>query len=947
MINADKYVRAFERFLVGKPSSDGEWRAFCPLDEDPETSKSPSASLNFEAGVWHCQSRGHGGTIRSLYRTMKNQRGMESPAARKEKGDRSNVVNIDQKKPLPTPEQVEFWHKSLMGSPRAHKYVSEERGLKDETMRKYLIGWDGQRFTIPVYDEDGELVNIRRYNPRARSHKDKMISWGPGHGSGRIYGLEVLKEHDEVLYAEGEWDRLIAMQEGFPAVTDTSGAAVFKPEWARYFKGKTVYFAFDDDKQGDAGAMKATQYMKNVAAGCFRITLGTGIDGGDLTDFFASLGRSADDLWQLHDEATPLWLPEEKHVVPVIGRPVTVEESQNVNYAEPLELTVMIVGKQTPAFIAPKRLTGTCGMNAGAVCNLCPLMVNDGKLTKDIEPDDEKLLHFVNVGEARKRELYSEITGAMCKKFVDFDVEQSFNIEELVVTPSLDYRSEDTETPIQRRVFNVGTYSTPINQTVKIIGKQVAESQTQRGTFMGWHLQTVNTDLEEFQMTPRIMQQLKRFQVKEGQTPLDKCMEIARDMASNVTHIYGRPMLHVAYDLVWHSVTQFDFDNKPVRKGWLEALIIGDTRTGKSEAVTHLRRHYGAGVIKSCEGASFAGLVGGAQNVPGAKSGWIVTWGVLPLNDRRLVVLDEMSGLMAVKERNILGDMSSVRSEGKAVISKIVSDETSSRTRIIWLSNPADGTRIADLPGSALRAIKQLIRNPEDIARLDFAMAVANNEVDANVINSTEHKPVRHRYTSDACHNLIMWAWSRKKEQVIWGRGTEQVVYDAAINMGQRYVSDPPLVQVENIRMKIARLAVAIAARTFSCSKNGDKIWVRRSHVESAVQFLDEVYSSEAMGYMRSSRRVLVTRQEAQDSKGKVRQFLKGEPHVLAAVRAIGAETFRSRDFEEQAALTKDEANLVMRSLTEWRMISREARGAVRFEPAMTEVLRELEDSGY
>lgn len=948
MRNADKYVRAFERFLVGKPSSDGEWRAFCPLDEDPETSKSPSASLNFEAGVWHCQSQGHGGTIRSLYRTMREQRGMTSPATRKVRGDNSNVVPIDKKqKPLPTAEQVEFWHKTLMGSQRAHKYVSEERGLTDETMRKYLVGWDGQRFTIPIYDEDGELVNVRRYNPRARSHKDKMISWGPGHGSGRIYGLEVLAEHDEVLYAEGEWDRLVGMQAGFPTVTDTSGAAVFKPEWARHFKGKTIYFGFDDDKQGDAGAMKATQYLKAVAAGCHRIKLNTGIEGGDITDFFVKLDRSADDLWQLFDEATPLWLPEAKHEVPASGRPVTVEESQNVSYAEPLELTVMVVGKQTPAFIAPKRIEATCGMNAGAVCNMCPLMVNDGKVAVEVQPDDEQLLKFVNIGDTRAKELYGDITGAMCKKFVDFDIIQSYNIEELVVTPSLDYRSEDTETPIQRRVFNVGTYSTPINQTVKIVGKQVAESQTQRGTFMGWSLTSVNTDLEEFSMTPRIMTQLKRFQVKEGQTPLDKCMEIARDMASNVTHIYGRPLMHVAYDLVWHSVTQFDFDSKPVRKGWLEALIIGDTRTGKSEAVTHLRRHYGAGVIKSCEGASFAGLVGGAQNIPGARSGWMVTWGVLPLNDRRLVVLDEMSGLMAVKERNILGDMSSVRSEGKAVISKIVQDETSARTRIIWLSNPADGTRIADLPGSALRAIKKLIHNPEDIARLDFAMAVANNEVDADIINSTEHKPVRHRYTSDACHNLIMWAWSRKKEQVIWGRGTEQVVYDAAINMGSRYVSDPPLVQVENIRVKIARLAVAMAARTFSCSKNGDKIWVRKMHVESAVEFLDSVYSSEAMGYMRSSRRVLVTRQEAQDSKGKVRKFLKSEPHVLAAIRAIGAETFRSRDFEEQAALTKDEANLVMRSLTEWRMISRETRGAVRFEPAMTEVLRELEDAGY
>lgn len=948
MINADKYVRAFERFLVGDAQSDGEWRAFCPINEDPEQSKSPSASLNFDTGLWHCQSCGQGGTVRSLYRTMRNQRGMRSPASGNRQGDRSNVVQIDKNaKPLPTPQQVEFWHKTLMGSPRALKYLHDTRGLTDKTMRKYLVGWDGMRFTIPIYDEDGDLVNVRRYKANAKSHKDKMISWGVGHGSGRLYGLEVLKNNEDVFYAEGEWDRILSMQHGFPTITDTSGAAVFKPEWARHFKGKRVYMMYDDDKQGDAGAMKAAQYLRGVALGVYRVKLDTGIDGGDITDFYTSLGNTSDDMWARVEEAVPLWEPKEKHSTPLYGKPVTVEESQNVNYAEPLELTVMVIGKQTPAFLAPKKITGTCSMSAGAVCNMCPLMLRDGKLVKEVAADDETLLKFVNVGDMRKKELYGEIVGSMCKKFVEFDVTDGYNIEELVVTPSLDHRSEDTETPIQRRVYNVGTYSTPINQTVKIVGKQVAESSTQRGTFMGWSLTPINTDLEDFKMTPVIMKQLQLFQTKEGQTPLAKCYEIARDLASNVTHIYGRPLMHIAYDLTWHSVNQFDFDNKPVRKGWLECLVIGDTRTGKSEAVTHMRRHYGAGVIKSCEGASFAGLVGGAQQVPGSKSGWIVTWGVLPLNDKRLVVLDEMSGLMAVRERNILGDMSSVRSEGKAVISKIVSDETSSRTRIIWLSNPSDGTRIADLPGSALRAIKQLVRNPEDIARFDYAMAVANNEVSPDIINSTEHKKVRHRYTSDACHNLIMWAWSRKKDQVLWGRGTEEAVYDAAISMGGRYVSDPPLVQVENIRVKIARLAVALAARTFSCSKNGEKVWVRKAHVESAVEFLDSIYSAESMGYMRSSRRTLVTRQEAQDSKGKVRRFLKGEPHVLAAIRAIGAETFRSRDFEEQAALTKDEANLVMRSLTEWRMIAREARGAVRFEPAMTEVLREMEDNGY
>jgi hypothetical protein len=160
--------------------------------------------------------------------------------------------------------------------------------------------------------------------------------------------------------------------------------------------------------------------------------------------------------------------------------------------------------------------------------------------------------------------------------------------------------------------------------------------------------------------------------------------------------------------------------------------------------------------------------VGGAVNSSLDKKAWMISWGLLPNNDRRLVVLDEMSGLVSGRDTDILGNMSSIRSEGRAVVNKIVQGETSARTRIIWLSNPSDGTNIADLPGSALRAIKRMIRNPEDIARFDFVMAVANNEVPSSIINSMDHKKVTHRYNAKACHDLVMCSMLLRR----WGIGT-------------------------------------------------------------------------------------------------------------------------------------------------------------------------------
>lgn len=936
MASDDKYVNAFRRFLSGSVDSDGEWRAFCPLHEEPGKSKSPSASFNFEMGVWHCMSCGKGGSIKTLHRDMRKKT--------------DNVVDMDSKRPakdLPTLVQLRHWHKRMLGNDRAHDYLNDERGLTDKTLKENLIGWDGRRFTIPIFDEQGELVNVRLYRRNARSHADKMRSWARGYGQARLDGYDVLEESDEVLLCEGEWDRRLARQHGFPAVGHTAGASVFKVEWASSFQDKIVYVAYDEDKTGDQGAMKVAQVLKGFARAVYRVKLGTGITGGDITDFFVKIGSDSDSLWMAMQDSTPLYEESGKHQTPTKGRPVSVEESQSVSYDEPLELTVMVAGKKTPPYVAPKRITATCGMNAGNVCSICPLSVNDGERTVDLAPDDERLLKFVDASDRRKGELYRSIVEAKCIKYVECDAGDEYSIEELAVTPSVDFRGEEAEAPIHRQVLNVGTYKTPVNQLARIVGRQVADPRSQRGIFMGWHLEQVTTDLDTFKMTPELRQKLLRFHNEPGQTPLDKCMDIAKDLAANVTQIYGREMLHVAYDLVWHSVASFKFGGKEVTKGWLEALVVGDTRTGKSEAANGLIRHYGAGTLKSCESVSYAGLVGGAQQM--GNQSWMVTWGTLPLNDRRLVVLDEMSGMYQGsngrrESKGIIESMSSIRSEGVAQITKIVTEETSARTRLIWISNPLDDQRLSETAGSALSAVKGLIHNPEDIARFDFTVAAANDEVPSSVINSTSHHRVKHRAIKKLSHALVMWAWSRRSDQVRWAKGAENAVYAAAEDVGARYVPDPPLVQIENVRMKIARIAVAIAARTFSTNAGGELLIVRQQHVKSAVDFLDMVYGTDAMGYSRHSRKVADDREKAERGTEEAREYLKNNPHLIDVFQSVGSATFRPRDFEEIGGVDRSETNVITRRFREWRMIRRGNRGAMTLEPALVKLLREFDD---
>lgn len=943
-----------ERRLIGpyltvdRPSGN-EYRGFCVECEDPEVSKSPSASYNFIRGEWHCMKNDCGGTISRLVGKLKRR---ERAAAK----DDADVIDINTKrkapdKPLPTEKQMAGFVAQLHASPRLVTLLSERRGISDETLDKFGIGFDAnrKRYTVPVYDREGRLVNVRLYNPNAKGENPKMLPFAVGYGT-QLFNPVVLNDNTDVVLCEGEWDAIINCQHGVPTLTHTGGAGAFQMAWVSEFKDKHVFICYDDDEGGRKGALRTARMLRDMAAGVYIMALNTGKPKGDITDFYLG-GGTGEQFRSLMDEARlkPFAQDDSNHVVATQGKRVTLEESQSTKHDEPLELDVLIAGKQTPPYLAPKRVHATCDQQKGKVCGTCPMAAYNGDRTLETNPDDPRLLQFIETSETGARVVLRSLAGAQCPDRVEYQIMEQWPIEELVVVQSLDHRNEESQTPMNRKVFNVNTYRSPVNSTARLVGQQVADPRNSRGIFHSWHLEQVQSDIDKFDLDDDSLDDLAVFQCERGQSPLDKCREIAHDLATNVTQIYGRELLHVAYDLVWHSALDFKFLGKRMDKGWLEAVVIGDTRTGKSETASMLCRHYNAGIVKSCEGATFAGLVGGAQPSPQGKS-WMVTWGTIPLNDRRLVVLDELSGLISSggESKGIIEQMSSIRSSGRAQLTKIVSEETSARTRLLWISNPVDGRRLADTPGGGMEAIRKLVKNPEDIARFDFALAVSNSEVPSDIINAARHNKVEHVYTADACAKLIMWAWSRKSDQVKFIRGAEDAILEAAQDMGTRYVPEPPLVQIENIRMKLARIAVAFAARTFSTNRAATHIVVRPEHVASAVEFLDWVYGTEVMGYGRMSRRIQLSRAEAVANQPVVKDYLKKNAGMRDALRAVMyADSFRPRDFEEFGGLDVD-AKSAVQLLLQWKMVRRltSSGGRIVLEPPMIEILKQLEDEG-
>ena len=944
---------AFRPWFVGDglPDTTGNIRAFCPICEDPTTSMSPSAGFQPEEGLWNCLKGNHGGSIYDLARDLKRETGwniteeaeknaknypeLASAAGR----TRKTPADAD-KNPLPSRQDIEAWVEALQNNSEAVQRLTAARGFTHETLIKWSIGWDGRRYTIPVRNMEGEVINLRRYKLGAKGTEQKMLNW-TGHGAATIFGMSRLK-HETIVITEGETDCILLNQHGIPAVSGTAGAKTFKAEWVKLFKGKDVYICYDADDAGREGAAKVKKMLAEFAESVTVINLPLhGKQNKDVTDYFVAEGNSSEDFVQLMKDANALADVHIKAPLAITGEKVSLQESMSEALQnETLEIVVSIAGKQQEPYTAPKTISADCDMSKGKACDMCPLMAKDGHKLVEIRQDDEQIFRFVGATEDRKQKLMKEIVGARCSDRVEFTALEDFHIEELLVQPSIDDRNDsETQTPMKRTIFSVSTHKSNVNEKRRMVGRNVTDPSNGKLKFMAWGSEPIDLDIDNFELSEEDHKDLaKAFRPAAGQTPLAKCLEIAQDMAENVTHIYGRDYLHVAYDLVWHSVLAFNVGGFHVEKGWLEMMVVGDTRTGKSEIARNLMLHYRSGDLKSCEGMSFAGVVGGVQQIDGR---WHMSWGIVPMNDRRLVVLDEASELA---EKNVIEQMSSIRSSGVAQVTKIQTEQTSARTRLIWISNKADGGMLADSTDAGIAALRSVVKNNEDIARFDFVTAAAKGEIDDDVINSTfaeKHDP---KYSAELCEKLVKWAWSLTRDDVFVTKEAAKAAILAARDIGSRYVADPPLIQSENVRFKILRIAAAIAARTFSLSKSG-KLLVKSTHIQSAVQFLDLIYGRESIGYARKSRRAIAAQQKAQNASEAAKQWLiKRRSTALHTLRMIGGRMFRQNDFVQMGGLEREEANGMIRQLLEWQMIEVRTRGEIAMTQPLINLLRELED---
>lgn len=198
-------------------------------------------------------------------------------------------------------ETTRIYHANLPD--RIRGYLNG-RGVTEPIIERFLLGWDGRRISIPITNRDGEITFFKfARDPDDKSRGAKMLA-SPG-SRAELYGWEhVGGGCRRLIVCEGEFDRLVLEGQGFPAVTSTGGASVFRKEWAEALRDvPEINACFDRDRAGVRGLLRVAKLIPRVRA----IELPEAVDdGGDVTDFFVRLGRTADDFERLLAEARPV-----------------------------------------------------------------------------------------------------------------------------------------------------------------------------------------------------------------------------------------------------------------------------------------------------------------------------------------------------------------------------------------------------------------------------------------------------------------------------------------------------------------------------------------------------------------------------------------------------------------------------------------------------------------
>jgi len=818
-------------------------------------------------------------------------------------------------------KDLDIWVNQLLENKKAMDYLYDTRRITEAVIRKYRIGWfehkgiskrtgkpfSNWKYVFPVINAEGDLINIKAYDPTANDPAFKWMNPFAGHDSCPIPINNFTKQ--KLYFFEGEPDCYCAIAMGIEgAVTMGSKAMknvndVFGKERARQlFSGKEAVICMDSDAESKKIVSEIAEslypYVKQVKI----IDLDksdinpNGLDPTktkvvkvkgqdkvkrmekDFTDFIKKNGFD-DTSKKMFDS-----LVEKTEVFTInIERKrverfkVTLQEARMSRYYSPdrskeLELIAAVSDFNCNAYMYPKEFIVTCramGDNNKRFnpCKQCALVEHDdiderkrmefkiirGPMSddlKEISISDHDILGLVEVTDSQKTKQLKKLCGIneRCNFCIIQDSVQEKLLHVRLAKDVNDYEDEEigdkiseSTSDIDMEAYISGDNDIYQNKTYRFFGSQTTAWNGQNAVLFIHKAEPIQTSIESFRMDQETHDLLCEFKPKEGESIEDHLFR-RYEVFANAAGVTGRKELFMINDLVFFSPIEIRSKMLPsIKRGWVEALIAGDPRTCKTLISKFLMRHYKVGTIVAGSSAvSRSGLIGG---VAFFKNKSQISWGKMPANDMGTVIIDEMSEI----DIKTLTDLTNLRSEGIANIDQIKSAKSTARVRKIMLSNAREWKDDEKREYNyGIQFLKDLCLKTRILARFDIAFYVKEGDVDINEFGN-KYEEIATDFTEYQCRHLIMWAYSRKPEEIIFEDGFEDRINNLQKEMSNKYHSSTQLINQE-MRAKLVRLSTSLATMLYSTpEKDWNKILVKKEHIEYIVKFLYSIYDHDNM----------------------------------------------------------------------------------------------------
>lgn len=901
-----------------------EVRCHCPFHED----NSPSCGVSLEKRVFRCYAAGcmkDGDILTLLAGFLKTTRSIVF-------ADLSKRYTLEDTK-IVNPALIEQYHAAIWAASPLIKAL-HDRAVTDELIRKYRLGEHDGRITIPITNENGLFVNVRRYLPGAPG-ADKMKNTR-GFSRIRLYPCEQMV-YEKIVVCGGEMKAIVAAaqlnQFGIGAVCATSGEGNWSPALTKQFVDKQTWVCLDIDEAGRTAARELCLQLSNAASWVGDVLLPLDKDRfpkGDINDFVVE-GGNLKPLLDSCEEFAALSKIILDDTTPPLD--VSLTDAVHAKYAgKRVKVKSLISAMDTAPYAVPREVNVECDRSQDE-CVACPIFTKKNQL-HTLHAESQAVLEIVRSRRTAQRDALIHGFGIprTCPS-VEFTPQSYYNVEDVRISPRLEIASRSTDRMMQPALC-IGD-GLELNESYNLVGRCYPHPQTQQSTLLISQYETAQDALSSY--TPENAEKLKIFQPTEWTISglQEKLDEIYEDLEANVTRIYCRRDMHLTMDLAYHSALLLRIDNM-TRKGWVETIILGDSSQGKSETADGLRNHYGLGEKFDCKNATVAGILGGLQQLGGSR--WFVTWGVIPTHDKRLVHLEELKGTSI----EVISKLTEMRSSGIAELTKIEKRRTHARTRIIATSNTRPGHRLTSYPFGIL-ALKELIGNLEDIRRFDMAYFVSSEDVPSEEINKlpSDRRNVPVQFTSDLCRDLILWTWTRTESQVIFDEAAMRTAFEFATKLCEDFSDAIPLIDRGSTRLKLARLAASLAARTFS-SDDLERIRVRQCHVEYIAGFLRRLYSSKASGYFEytQSQATVGRLGDTNQIKKQIREVPFPEDFLKLMLQA---DVFDSQDVQDWTGWDRHETAMLISVLIRKHALTRVNR-SYRKTPQFISLLKEMID---